>query len=490
MAASVRLKTTNYRGPSLHPTARDTRQAHSSALASPPSAPSELSPFRNMDEEDVNRPPDSSDEDESQQPSTTDDAAHPEPQRPSPPLKRKRAEPTVPARQSKRKPKLKDRGDLLPPEPAKIEQPNPSSQADLFGMPIMASQSQSQRQKLSQKYTSRKKEAFMPIAPVAQRMDPSKEPRSFEIREALVEKPANTARPELDMGKAAAKREQKAKPDFKTFMEGSQVHSSASAATSDVQVMELTSSPNVSRVQRSLSVSSFTSVSSQEGEADTKPVLNMFEDTSTVPCPVCKERIDRTLVSSSEKNLRSLSLRQQQDICHRHKLSEAKTTASNHGYPNIDWDHVENIRIPAQLDHLRRVLRKEAPSYYQQQLDAQIESSKGKPKALRTYLHTGILDIAKPGYYGPKGEKVMVHVVTTALSSDLRQASKTDKGLRAAGVGPYVTAVLVPELTMRLVMEDMNVHGQEKAREILDESTEVGRLLQPDDDRVELYDEV
>ena len=51
----------------------------------------------------------------------------------------------------------------------------------------------------------------------------------------------------------------------------------------------------------------------------------------------------------------------------------------------------------------------------------------------------------------------------------------------SGGVSGFVQAVLVPELAEQLVGEDMKVSA-ETAREIIDESAELGDLLNPDVD--------
>ncbi|RMD40069.1 hypothetical protein DV735_g5057, partial [Chaetothyriales sp. CBS 134920] len=215
---------------------------------------------------------------------------------------------------------------------------------------------------------------------------------------------------------------------------------------------------------------------------------------TVVICTMCRRKISTTLLSDAEKKkkMQSLSLKSQRDICHRHQLAEAKDAARTRGYPvvePVDWAELERVRIPRLLAHLRQVLRRQTPCFYLDQLDGHAAAAtKGRPKRLRTYLHVGVLDVAKPGYYGPKGQKVVCDAVMNTLAAELRQAARDDHVVRAAGVGAYVAAVLIPECTLRLVMEDMKTRSQDRARDILAESSDIGRLLNPDDDRIELVD--
>jgi RTC4-like domain len=470
----------NYKGRSLHPNARDMSQ---SLLPAKSSSPVTLS--ANM-EEDYMRPPiDSSEEETPKAAEKQDDTAGTTAVRKSPSSKRKREEPTMPSRQSKRKAKkLQDTEDLPPTAPA-AEQPDQSSRLSFFGME--ASQPRSQRQRMKT-YANRQKHEFKAI-PRQSLTDEAHTPRVLEIKLQLADEEEAATKPEMDLGDAVPASQLGAKPtiDLLGFDKQKEIQSSASTATTEGPVFDLKdSSPLIDR-KRSGSTSSLTSLSDDdEVKPAAKPNLVIEEDPYTTPCPMCRKPIERSLLSEAEKNPRSLPLQKQRDICHRHKLSEAKTFAAVRGYPTINWADLEHTRISKFETHLRSVLQRERPSYYLDQLDKQVTAAKGKPKELRTYLHRGVLDIAKPGYYGPKGEKIMVHAVTLALSKDLRAAMKTDRSLRAAGIGPYVAAVLAPELTMRLVMEDRDLEDQEEAREVLSESTDVGRLLYPDDDYVDI----
>lgn len=69
----------------------------------------------------------------------------------------------------------------------------------------------------------------------------------------------------------------------------------------------------------------------------------------------------------------------------------------------------------------------------------------------------------------------------TRFSSKIRKLAATDKLISVHGVAGFVQAVLVPELTVMLVTEDMDV-DDEDARKILRESTEIGDLLNKEEE--------
>lgn len=65
----------------------------------------------------------------------------------------------------------------------------------------------------------------------------------------------------------------------------------------------------------------------------------------------------------------------------------------------------------------------------------------------------------------------------------LRRLAASDKLISSGGVSRYVQAVLVPELAVLLIKDDMKV-DEEKAREVLRDSVDIGNLLNEEEDEV------
>ncbi len=74
------------------------------------------------------------------------------------------------------------------------------------------------------------------------------------------------------------------------------------------------------------------------------------------------------------------------------------------------------------------------------------------------------------------------------FASRIRRLAGTDRLVSAAGVAGFVQGVLAPELVVMLVKDDMNV-DEEHARVILEESSEIGNLVNEEEDEV-IKDEV
>jgi hypothetical protein len=266
---------------------------------------------------------------------------------------------------------------------------------------------------------------------------------------------------------------------------------SSSNGTENTKSFDIFESPEKESRKRSGSTSSLSSVDElailaheRDFQAEQEP------DTPGILCPVCEKPVHDSVTLFVPDNLRTLPFQQQQKFCSRHQVADAKEEWDKRGYPKkIYWDELEDFRIREKLPSLKMVISRQTPCFYLSELDAEIKAAKGNRRKIRNYLNDGLINVAKAGYYGPKGARIMTNAVTASLTETLNKALLSDSALKAAGVGAYVSAVLVPELTLRLVMDDMNLKTAKEGRRVLDESTDMGVLLNPDDDQVRQNDE-
>lgn len=83
---------------------------------------------------------------------------------------------------------------------------------------------------------------------------------------------------------------------------------------------------------------------------------------------------------------------------------------------------------------------------------------------------------SQPGYYGPQGAETISQIIMEKYGDTIRKRDKLFSALTfCGGVTGYVSSVLVPEVGVRLIMEDMDVNW-EKARDIMKESAEYGAV--------------
>ncbi|KAI0873462.1 RTC4-like domain-containing protein [Hypoxylon argillaceum] len=184
-------------------------------------------------------------------------------------------------------------------------------------------------------------------------------------------------------------------------------------------------------------------------------------------CPMCYEEVDSELFEKHSAHGK-MSVKQQTAFCRLHKRRSAEAAGLEKGYPKIDWEAL-NSRCRAHQSFLRNILEGTQVSHYRKVFKEKVDSGKN-----RTLLTSQ--DNLTPGYYGPRGLQVMTGFIMSALSNVIRRRAVEDKLISARSYTGYVQTVLVPELTVRLIMEDMSV-TEERARNVLEESVEIGELL-------------
>ncbi|GAP83352.1 putative restriction of telomere capping protein 4 [Rosellinia necatrix] len=189
----------------------------------------------------------------------------------------------------------------------------------------------------------------------------------------------------------------------------------------------------------------------------------------TIPrCPMCHQVVDRELLEKYSAHGK-MSVKQQTTFCRLHKRQSAAKAGTEKGYPTIDWETLSS-RCSAHQRFLQDILEGSETSHYRKVLKEKVDSGKN-----RTLLTNN--DNLTPGYYGPRGLQVMTEFIMGTLSDVIRRRAVEDKLISVRSYTGYVQTVLVPELTVRLIMEDMSV-TEERARQVLEESIEIGELLQ------------
>ena len=73
--------------------------------------------------------------------------------------------------------------------------------------------------------------------------------------------------------------------------------------------------------------------------------------------------------------------------------------------------------------------------------------------------------------------------IMSRFARKLRRLAASDKLISSGGVSRYVQAVLVPELAVLLIKDDMKV-DEERAREVLRDSVDIGNLLNEEEDEI------
>jgi hypothetical protein len=182
-------------------------------------------------------------------------------------------------------------------------------------------------------------------------------------------------------------------------------------------------------------------------------------------CPWCGDAVSEQALKDYSKGKR-LNVQMQTRFCAKHKKETAMDTWRERGYPHIDWNRFEK-RLEDHQEYLARIVDGKK-SYYRDMLAEKIQT--GQARSLKK---EGDLN---PGYYGPRGCKVMCDYLVEEFGESLKENATKDRVIAGRGSAAFIQSVLVAELAVQLIIEDMGVSAGE-AREIMEESKTLGELL-------------
>ncbi|ATY63084.1 hypothetical protein A9K55_007970 [Cordyceps militaris] len=215
-----------------------------------------------------------------------------------------------------------------------------------------------------------------------------------------------------------------------------------------------------------------------QDDAGSRPRFKVPDDLPAPPpaakCPWCGEEVDRAQLDEFGQGKR-LTVRLQTRFCQLHKQRAAAQTWRDRGYPTIDWDAIE-ARFAVHSDHLRAVVdgAAAARSHFRTLHARNIEA--GRARAMKQEENFN------PGYYGPRGLSAMGDYLVSAFGDALKKRAVDDRVVAGRGSAAFIQAVLVPELGVRLIMEDLKL-SEAAARQVLEESKALGELVQPEVER-------
>lgn len=242
---------------------------------------------------------------------------------------------------------------------------------------------------------------------------------------------------------------------------------------------------------------------------------NPFADTDLTSdesskCPICETPVEPAHLETFFADKPRRTVQQQQAFHREHELRSALEEYQKRAYPDINWAVLPE-RIAKQKDHLKKVLRGEVKSRFrdsQQETkftDSPLTSPRKskRQKGLSIIAHNTSLTAQSTGYYGPRGARAMLETITELLSTELRKAESQVPLIIEIGMVNFVLRVLVPECTVRLVVDDYSPkegNGWDEdngpgisegvAVEIIRDSAEVGAVVWPEvGDTVEAVEE-
>ncbi|KAJ5246083.1 hypothetical protein N7468_001066 [Penicillium chermesinum] len=198
--------------------------------------------------------------------------------------------------------------------------------------------------------------------------------------------------------------------------------------------------------------------------------LSSSEPEAPAVCPMCKAEVDPKLLKKfqAQPNQR---IRQQREFCASHRNDSAAGDYKAQGYPEIHWETFGE-RVQQFFPALEKLVKPDAPSYYRNLLDTAQKAG----KTLQPSLEGDDIERISCGYYGPKGGQKMLDAIMGRFAVSLRRLAKQDSLVTKTGVVRYAQSVLVPELTVLLIKDDMDV-SEDAAREIMRDSIDIGLMV-------------
>ncbi|KAI1022717.1 hypothetical protein LB503_001262 [Fusarium chuoi] len=182
-------------------------------------------------------------------------------------------------------------------------------------------------------------------------------------------------------------------------------------------------------------------------------------------CPWCGDLVSEQTLKDYSKGKR-LNVQMQTRFCAKHKKETAMDTWRERGYPHVDWSHLEG-RLDDHRAYLTKIVNGKQ-SFFRDILAEKIETGQA-----RSVKKEGNLN---PGYYGPRGCKLMCDYLVEEFGESLKENATKDRVIAGRGSAAFIQSVLVAELAVQLIMEDMDVSASE-AREIMEESKALGELI-------------
>lgn len=180
-------------------------------------------------------------------------------------------------------------------------------------------------------------------------------------------------------------------------------------------------------------------------------------------CPMCNEPV----AAEDLKALGKMNTRKQEKFCLSHQRKTARSNWKSKGYPDIDWETLDS-RIFNHHAFIKKIIGG-ATCHYREVFDEKVKA--GKDRNLMK-SSTNLI----PGYYGSRGLRLISENIMHEFTPLLKYRAPLDRLIAARSAAAFVDSVVVPEVTVLLIKEDMNV-SDEEARTILTESSEMGDLV-------------
>lgn len=159
--------------------------------------------------------------------------------------------------------------------------------------------------------------------------------------------------------------------------------------------------------------------------------------------------------------------------CQRHENATILEKGRTKGYPcSTDFTALRK-RLITMLPFIKKIINNPSKSEFMMRLR---KGAKGR-NAAQPMTMIDLFDECQPGYYGPRGSELISDVVLKELGDYIRENNNLYEDLKfCGGVTGYIQSVVVPEVGLRLIMEDMEI-SKDEARTRMKESVAYGGII-------------
>ena len=187
-------------------------------------------------------------------------------------------------------------------------------------------------------------------------------------------------------------------------------------------------------------------------------------------CPFCQKQLPKGFIESPPRAARAKF-----GYCQRHENEATFQDGRKKGYPkpNTFDFRVIDQRIRKLLPEIQKSLEKRS------EFVDTIRSKTTARKAATPMSTYNFVQNMQPGYYGPRGAQLITGIAMKELGAEIRRRESIREDVEFfGGIMGFVSAVVVPEVGVRLIMKDMNLKRKE-ARKVMSESVQYGAVVNP-----------
>ena len=185
-------------------------------------------------------------------------------------------------------------------------------------------------------------------------------------------------------------------------------------------------------------------------------------------CKYCNQRLPSTFTESPPTAPRA-----RYGYCQRHIDATVVQEGKAKGFP----ERVDFSALRSRVKKLLPTIRKMVNSPDESEFLTNLRSKTFRKTAAAPMSMINSFEDSRPGYYGSQGAEIITGLVLRKLGDEIRQNAMLYDALKfCGGVTGYVSSVVVPEVGLRLIMEDMTISKSE-ARQIMKDSIAYGGVV-------------